>query len=169
MILDDLNDMIINNSVDIYLNDIKDYILLTEDQERELFQRINEGDFEAKEILIESNLKLVIYVAKNYINRGMELSDLIQEGNIGLIKAVENFDYTKGYKFSTYAVTAIDRSIARAINNKARNIRLPLHIHDELIEYRNICEELEIVLCRKPTLKEISETMGVTIEKIIKY
>lgn len=126
--LDKIIDSSVDDSVKIYLKDIGKVPLLTADQEIELAKRMEEGDEEAKHILSEANLRLVVSIAKRYVGRGMQFLDLIQEGNLGLMKAVEKFDYTKGFKFSTYATWWIRQAITRAIADQARTIRIPVHM-----------------------------------------
>ena len=119
---------VVDDSVKMYLKEIGKIELLDAEQEKEIAQRMAKGDEEAKELLINSNLRLVVSIAKKYMNRGLSLLDLIQEGNIGLIKAVDKFDYTKGFKFSTYATWWIRQAITRAIADQARTIRIPVHM-----------------------------------------
>ena len=148
------------DSVKKYLNEIGSIPLLTQEQEREIALRIGQGDEEAKKIMIESNLRLVIKIAKKYINRGLDFLDLIQEGNLGLMKAVEKYDVSKGNKFSTYAMCWIRQSISRAIRDKSRNIRIPSRKYDDLYNLNKTVAKLEALLQRQPTIEEVANEMG---------
>ena len=148
------------DSVKLYLRGIGKVSLLTAEEEIELAKRIEQGDQAAKEKLIEANLRLVVHVARHYINRGLTLLDLIQEGNIGLIKAVEKYDYTKGFKFSTYATWWIKQSISRAIADQGRTIRIPVHMVDTVNKISKYQRKLVQELGRDPTSDEIAEAMG---------
>ena len=152
-------DVKINDSVKMYLKEIGKVDLLTAEQETELAKRIAEGDEEAKNQLITANLRLVISIAKHYVGRGMHFLDLIQEGNMGLIKAVEKFDYTKGFKFSTYATWWIRQAITRAIADQARTIRIPVHMVETINKMTRVQRTLVQELGRDPTAEEISERM----------
>lgn len=154
------------DSVRVYLKDIGKIKLLDTEAELALAQRMAQGDETAKSELIESNLRLVVSVAKKYTGRGVPFLDLIQEGNIGLMKAVEKFDYTKGYKFSTYATWWIRQSITRSISLHSRTIPLPVHIVEKVNRMRKISRQLTQTLGREPTDEDIAEEMGTTIEKI---
>ncbi len=149
----------VNDSVKMYLREIGKVDLLTAQQETELAKRIAEGDEEAKKELITANLRLVISIAKHYVGRGMHFLDLIQEGNMGLIKAVEKFDYTKGFKFSTYATWWIRQAITRAIADQARTIRIPVHMVETINKMTRVQRTLVQELGRDPTAEEISERM----------
>ena len=149
----------VNDSVKMYLKEIGKVDLLTAQQETELAKRIAEGDIEAKNQLINANLRLVISIAKHYVGRGMHFLDLIQEGNMGLIKAVEKFDYTKGFKFSTYATWWIRQAITRAIADQARTIRIPVHMVETINKMTRVQRQLIQELGRDPTPEEISEKM----------
>lgn len=142
--IDNLIDSSVDDSVKIYLKDIGRVPLLTADQEIELAKRMEEGDEEAKHVLSEANLRLVVSIAKRYVGRGMQFLDLIQEGNLGLMKAVEKFDYKKGFKFSTYATWWIRQAITRAIADQARTIRIPVHmvetINKQVRATRQLCK-----------------------------
>ena len=151
-------DVRINDSVKLYLKEIGKVKLLG-DEEQEVARRCAEGDEEAKNRLITANLRLVINIAKNYVGRGMSLLDLIQEGNLGLIKAVSKFDYTKGFKFSTYATWWIRQSITRAIADQARIIRIPVHMVETINKITRIQRQLVQELGREPTAEEISDRM----------
>lgn len=150
----------INDSVKIYLKEIGKYPLLKPDEEPILAKKIEEGDEEAKQKLINANLRLVVNIAKHYVGRGMLFLDLIQEGNLGLMKAVEKFDYTKGFKFSTYATWWIRQAITRAIADQARTIRIPVHMVETINKMTRVQRQLIQEYGREPTAEEISEVMG---------
>ena len=154
-----VGDVKVNDSVKIYLREIGKVPLLTAQQETELAKRIAEGDELAKQDLIQANLRLVIAIAKRYAGRGMPFLDLIQEGNMGLIKAVDKFDYTKGFKFSTYATWWIRQAIARAIADQARTIRIPVHMVETIYKITRAQRQLVQELGREPTAEEISERL----------
>ena len=154
------DDIKITDSVKMYLKEIGSYPLLKPEDEPVLAKRILEGDQEAKQTLINANLRLVVNLAKHYVGRGMQFLDLIQEGNLGLIKAVDKFDYTKGYKFSTYATWWIRQAIARAIADQARTIRIPVHMVETINKMTKIQRQLIQDLGREPTPEEISDAMG---------
>ena len=156
-----------DDSVKMYLKDIGQVPLLRPDEEIELARRMSEGDVEAKNRLSEANLRLVVSIAKRYVGRGMQFLDLIQEGNLGLMKAVEKFDYTKGFKFSTYATWWIKQSITRAIADQARTIRIPVHMVETINKTGRVSRQLLQTLGREPTTAEIAEKMGLTEEKVI--
>src|SRR5699024_4963015 len=147
----------INDPVKMYLKEIGKVPLLESDKEIELAKRILEGDEVAKQELISSNLRLVVSIAKHFLGRGMQFLDLIQEGNIGLIKAVEKFDYTKGFKFSTYATWWIRQAITRAIADQARTIRIPVHMVETINKMTRIQRQMTQDLGREPTAEEIAE------------
>ncbi len=155
-----------DDPVRMYLKEIGKVPLLTAEQEQDLAQRMLEGDEEAKAQLIEANLRLVVSIAKRYLGRGMQFLDLIQEGNLGLIKAVDKFDHSKGFKFSTYATWWIRQAITRAIADQARTIRIPVHMVETINrlvrEQRALIQELG----REPTVEEIAEKMGLSVEKV---
>ena len=156
-----------DDSVKIYLQQIGKIPLLKGDKEIEIAKRIKENnDEKAKQILVNSNLRLVVSIAKKYIGRGLSFLDLIQEGNLGLIKAAERFDYTKGYKFSTYATWWIQQAITRAIADKSRLIRLPVHIIETLNKIRKTTTDLSVELGRMPTKDEIAYRLGITVSKL---
>lgn len=168
----DLNDLSvppgvkINDPVRMYLKEIGRVDLLTPEEEIELAERIAQGDEEAKRRLAEANLRLVVSIAKRYVGRGMLFLDLIQEGNMGLIKAVEKFDYTKGFKFSTYATWWIRQAITRAIADQARTIRIPVHMVETINKLIRVQRQLLQDLGREPTPEEIAEEMDLTPEKV---
>ncbi len=152
-------DVKVNDSVKLYLKEIGRVQLLKPKEETELAKRIVEGDQRAKQQLIEANLRLVVSIAKHYIGRGMQFLDLIEEGNLGLMKAVEKFDYTKGFKFSTYATWWIRQAITRAIADQARTIRIPVHMVETINKITRVQRQLVQELGREPTAEEISEKM----------
>ena len=149
----------VNDPVKMYLKEIGRVRLLTSDEETELAIRINQGDMDAKNELTQANLRLVVSIAKHYVGRGMLFLDLIQEGNLGLIKAVEKFDYTKGFKFSTYATWWIRQAITRAIADQARTIRIPVHMVETINKITRYQRQLIQELGREPTAQEISDRM----------
>ncbi|MCQ2603135.1 MAG: sigma-70 family RNA polymerase sigma factor, partial [Clostridia bacterium] len=149
-----------DDSVKMYLKDIGKVPLLTAEQEIELAQRINDGDESARKVLSEANLRLVVSIAKRYVGRGMQFLDLIQEGNLGLMKAVEKFDYTKGFKFSTYATWWIRQAITRAIADQARTIRIPVHMVETINKQARATRQLGQILGRDPTPEELAEHLG---------
>ena len=157
----------IDDPVRMYLREIGKIPLLTYEEELELAKRILEGDEEAKKKLTESNLRLVVSIAKKYVGRGMLFLDLIQEGNMGLIKAVEKFDYTKGYKFSTYATWWIRQAITRAIADQARTIRIPVHMVETINKLLRTSRHLLQQNGREPTASEIAEEMEITVERVL--
>ncbi|HLU23842.1 RNA polymerase sigma factor RpoD [Lederbergia graminis] len=168
----DLNDLSvppgvkINDPVRMYLKEIGRVDLLSAEEEIELAKRIEKGDEEAKKRLAEANLRLVVSIAKRYVGRGMLFLDLIQEGNMGLIKAVEKFDYDKGFKFSTYATWWIRQAITRAIADQARTIRIPVHMVETINKLIRVQRQLLQDLGREPSPEEIAEEMDLTPEKV---
>jgi len=156
----------VDDPVRMYLREIGRIPLLTYDQELELAQKVLEGDEEAKQKLAESNLRLVVSIAKKYVGRGMLFLDLIQEGNMGLIKAVEKFDYTKGFKFSTYATWWIRQAITRAIADQARTIRIPVHMVETINKLIRTSRNLLQQLGREPSPEEIAKEMEMPVEKV---
>ena len=156
----------IDDPVRMYLKDIGRVPLLTESEEREIAMRMAEGDEEAKKELTDANLRLVVSVAKRYVGRGLHFLDLIQEGNLGLIKAVDKFDYRKGYKFSTYATWWIRQAITRAIADQARTIRIPVHMVETINKLVRVNRQLLQELGREPRPDEIAEEMGYSEEKV---
>ncbi len=156
-----------DDSVKIYLRQIGKIPLLSSEEEMDLAKRIKDNhDNFAKDILVNANLRLVVSIAKKYIGRGLSFLDLIQEGNVGLIKAAERFDYKKGYKFSTYATWWIQQSITRAIADKARIIRLPIHMIESIGKIRRTTLDLTSKLGRTPTKQEIAYGMGISVQKL---
>lgn len=156
----------INDPVRMYLKEIGRVPLLSAEEEIELAKRIEQGDEEAKRRLAEANLRLVVSIAKRYVGRGMLFLDLIQEGNMGLLKAVEKFDYRKGYKFSTYATWWIRQAITRAIADQARTIRIPVHMVETINKLIRVSRQLLQELGREPTPEEIAKEMGLSPEKV---
>lgn len=156
----------INDPVRMYLKEIGKISLLSLEEETALSERIVEGDEEAKNILAESNLRLVVSIAKRYVGRGMLFLDLIQEGNIGLMKAVEKFDANKGYKFSTYATWWIRQAITRAIADQARTIRVPVHMVETINKLSRYQRQLTLELNREPTDEELAKKMNLSPEKV---
>ena len=156
----------IEDPVRMYLKEIGKVPLLTADEEKELAMKMEAGDMEAKKRLAEANLRLVVSIAKRYVGRGMLFLDLIQEGNLGLIKAVEKFDYRKGYKFSTYATWWIRQAITRAIADQARTIRIPVHMVETINKLIRVQRQLLQELGREPYPEEIAEKMGLPVERV---
>ena len=159
-------DLNINDPVRMYLKEIGQIKLLSIQEELELADRILAGDEQAKIILAEANLRLVVSIAKRYVGRGMLFLDLIQEGNIGLMKAVEKFDVSKGYKFSTYATWWIRQAITRAIADQARTIRVPVHMVETINKLTRVQRQLTLELNREPSEEELAKKMNTSVEKI---
>ena len=159
-------DIKINDPVRMYLKEIGRINLLTSEEEYEYALQAEEGNEDAKRILAESNLRLVVSIAKRYVGRGMAFLDLIQEGNIGLMKAVEKFNPSKGYKFSTYATWWIRQAITRAIADQARTIRVPVHMVETINKLARVQRQLTQELNREPTDKELADKLGITEEKV---
>ena len=155
-----------DDPVRMYLKEIGKVPLLTPDEEQELARRMADGDEEAKRRMAEANLRLVVSIAKRYVGRGMLFLDLIQEGNLGLIKAVDKFDYTKGYKFSTYATWWIRQAITRAIADQARTIRIPVHMVETINKVIRVSRQLLQELGHDPSAEEIAEEMGMAVDKV---
>ncbi len=155
-----------NDSVRMYLNEIGRIPLLTAEEEVELAKRIEKGDLSAKQKLAESNLRLVVSIAKRYIGRGLPFLDLMQEGNFGLLRAVEKFDYTKGFKFSTYATWWIRQAITRAIADQARTIRIPVHMVETINKLTHTQRRLQQELGREPLPEEIAAEMDLDLKKV---
>ena len=156
----------VDDPVKVYLKEIGRVPLLSSDEEINLAIRIADGDVAAKQRLSEANLRLVVSIAKRYLGRGMQFLDLIQEGNLGLIKAVEKFDYTKGFKFSTYATWWIRQAITRAIADQARTIRIPVHMVETINKLVRVQRQLLQELGREPSPEEIAETMDIPVERV---
>ena len=163
---DILKEVSMDDPVKMYLKDIGKVPLLQPEEETELAKRMMLGDENAKRLLSEANLRLVVSIAKRYIGRGMQFLDLIQEGNLGLMKAVEKFDYQKGFKFSTYATWWIRQAITRAIADQARTIRIPVHMVETINKQIRVARRLLQELGREPTPEEIAVEMGVTEERV---
>lgn len=161
-----MNRASIDDPVKMYLKDIGKVPLLTSEEEVELAVRMMNGDESAKRRLSEANLRLVVSIAKRYVGRGLLFLDLIQEGNFGLMKAVEKFDYTKGFRFSTYATWWIRQSITRAIADQARTIRIPVHMVETINKQVRVARNLLQTLGREPTTEEIAKEMGISEEKV---
>lgn len=169
IILDDAEitkDININDPVRMYLKEIGKISLLSAEQELELSKKAAVGDEMAKNILAESNLRLVVSIAKRYVGRGLLFLDLIQEGNIGLMKAVDKFDYDKGFKFSTYATWWIRQAITRALADQARTIRVPVHMVETINKMARIQRQLTLELNREPSEEEVAKKMGISVEKV---
>ncbi|HHT45437.1 MAG TPA: RNA polymerase sigma factor RpoD [Fastidiosipila sp.] len=158
--------MTVDDPVRMYLKEIGKVDLLTADEEKDLARRMEEGDDFAKQQLTEANLRLVVSIAKRYTGRGMQFLDLIQEGNLGLMKAVDKFDYTKGFKFSTYATWWIRQAITRAIADQARTIRIPVHMVETINKLIRIQRQLLQELGREPEIDEIADAIGLTPDKV---
>lgn len=159
-------DININDPVRMYLKEIGRISLLSSEEEMDISKRVALDDKEAKRILAESNLRLVVSIAKRYVGRGLLFLDLIQEGNIGLMKAVEKFDYDKGYKFSTYATWWIRQAITRALADQARTIRVPVHMVETINKMSRVQRQLTLELNREPSEEEIAKKMGVGVDKV---
>ena len=169
IILDDedlTKDVNINDPVRMYLKEIGRIPLLSIEEEAAISQAVEAGDDSARNKLAESNLRLVVSIAKRYVGRGLLFLDLIQEGNIGLMKAVEKFDYGKGYKFSTYATWWIRQAITRALADQARTIRVPVHMVETINKMARIQRQMTLELNREPTEEEIAKKMGITVDKV---
>lgn len=169
IILDDneiTKDININDPVRMYLKEIGRISLLSPEEELELSERVAAGDEDAKNKLAESNLRLVVSIAKRYVGRGLLFLDLIQEGNIGLMKAVDKFDSDKGYKFSTYATWWIRQAITRALADQARTIRVPVHMVETINKMSRIQRQLTLELNREPSEEELAKKMGISVEKV---
>ena len=156
------------DSLNMYLKEIRQFPLLTAEEEKELIDRIGHGDTSARDRLVESNLRLVVSIAKKYQNNGLTLMDLIQEANIGLLIAVEKFEPERGYRFSTYASWWIKQTISRALDNKSKMIRLPAYVVEGVNKMKNVERALTIALGREPTLEEVAKEMGIDEAKVKK-
>ena len=156
----------IDDHVKMYLKEIGRVNLLSAEEEMDLAERMSKGDEEAKKKLAEANLRLVVSIAKRYVGRGMMFLDLIQEGNLGLIRAVDKFDYTKGYKFSTYATWWIRQAITRAIADQARTIRIPVHMVETINKLVRVSRQLVQELGREPTPEELAKGLNMSVEKV---
>ena len=156
----------IDDPVKVYLKEIGGVPLLTPEEEVDLAIRISDGDEAAKKRLSEANLRLVVSIAKRYLGRGMQFLDLIQEGNLGLIKAVEKFDYTKGFKFSTYATWWIRQAITRAIADQARTIRIPVHMVETINKVKKVSSQLLHINGHEPSAEEIAEEINMPVDKV---
>ncbi len=154
------------DTLKLYLQDIRKTPLLTFAEEQALAKRVQDGDPDARARMIQANLRLVVSIGKHYINRGLPFSDIIEEGNLGLIRAVEKFDYKRGFKFSTYASWWIRQAIVRAIANQVRIIRLPVHVAELTYAYTRTIRQLTQELDREPSHEEVSEKMGISIDKV---
>lgn len=166
-IVNESKDMSVNDNVRMYLKEIGKISLLSLDEEQELSKKIASGDEDAKKILAESNLRLVVSIAKRYVGRGLLFLDLIQEGNIGLMKAVDKFDYDKGFKFSTYATWWIRQAITRALADQARTIRVPVHMVETINKLARVERQMALDLNREPTDSELAKKMNLPLDKIV--
>ncbi len=162
----DLGANMTTDSLQLFLKDVGKVRLLTAQEEADLSQRIERGDLDAKQKMVESNLRLVVSIAKNYRNQGLPFLDLIQEGTLGLVRAVEKFDYRQGFKFSTYATLWIRQAVGRALADKARTIRIPVHVVDRLNKIARAERKLVAKLGRDPSAEEIAEVTGLAPEEI---
>ncbi|MBI2871144.1 MAG: sigma-70 family RNA polymerase sigma factor [Candidatus Omnitrophica bacterium] len=150
----------------LYLKDIETIPLLTADEERRLAKRVAEGDSEARRKMIRSNLRLVISIAKRYTHLGLPLEDLVEEGNLGLMKAVQRYNYKRGYRFSTYASWWIRQAIIRALSNQGKTIRIPVYMSETITKWKKITEHLSQKLGRRPTPKEVAKAMDLGVDKV---
>lgn len=153
---------VVDNSIKIYMREMGQFSMLSADEEIELAHRIAEGDQSAKNELVEANLRLVVSLARHYQGCGLSYQDLIQEGNIGLIKAAEKFDVSKGFRFSTYASWWIKQALSRAIADQSRTIRIPVHMTENINKFKKVERELLSQLNREPKIKEIADAMGIS-------
>ena len=157
-----------SDSINMYLKEIRQFPLLTAEEEKELLDKIAKGDKSARNKLVESNLRLVVSIAKKYQNNGLSLMDLIQEANIGLLIAVEKFEPERGYRFSTYASWWIKQTISRALDNKSKMIRMPAYVVEGVNKMKNVEKTLTIRLGREPTIEEIANEMALSVDKVKK-
>lgn len=157
-----------SDSINMYLKEIRQFPLLTAEEEKELLEKIAKGDMSARNKLVESNLRLVVSIAKKYQNNGLSLMDLIQEANIGLLIAVEKFEPERGYRFSTYASWWIKQTISRALDNKSKMIRMPAYVVEGVNKMKNVEKTLTIRLGREPTIEEIANEMALSADKVKK-
>lgn len=155
-----------DTDVQYYLKEISLYKLLSAEEEQELARRIRKGDKEARDIMVRANLRLVVSIAKNFVGRGLSFLDLIEEGNIGLLKAVERFDPDYGYKFSTYACWWIKQSMRRSLTSRVKNVRIPAYMAELLLKWRKMTQDLRQKLEREPSMEEIAQAIGVSAKKI---
>ncbi len=167
--IDDDSSDLPTNGISIYLKEIGRFPLLTQEQEQELGKRIEAGDIEARHELINSNLRLVVNHAKKFMNRGLLFEDLIEEGNLGLLKAADKFNYQLGYKFSTYATWWIRQTIARAISDTSRTVRLPVHIGAAISKMNNVEKAMTLELGHEPTHEQLAEALNITVDKLLEY
>ncbi len=154
------------DSIKAYLKDVRPIPLLSSDEEVDLARKVQKGDKKARDKMIRSNLRLVISIAKRYVNLGVPFSDLIEEGNIGLMKSVEKFDPERGFRFSTYAAWWIKQGISRAIIDQGKMIRVPVYMNEEILKYKKMIEKLTHTLKRKPDAREIAKKMKIPVEKV---
>jgi len=166
MDLDNIDDVSMEDPVRMYLKEIGRVALLTRDEEKELAQAILDGDEDAKQRLCEANLRLVVSIAKKHVGRGMSFLDLIQEGNLGLIKAADKFDHSRGFKFSTYATWWIRQAVTRAIADQGRTIRIPVHMVEIINKLIRVQRKLVQELGREPEIEELAESMSMPVEKV---
>lgn len=157
-----------SDSINMYLKEIRQFPLLTAEEEKELLDKIAKGDKSARNKLVESNLRLVVSIAKKYQNNGLSLMDLIQEANIGLLIAVEKFEPERGYRFSTYASWWIKQTISRALDNKSKMIRMPAYVVEGVNKMKNAEKTLTIRLGREPTIEEVADEMALSVDKVKK-
>lgn len=157
-----------SDSINMYLKEIRQFPLLTAEEEKELLEKVAKGDMSARNKLVESNLRLVVSIAKKYQNNGLSLMDLIQEANIGLLIAVEKFEPERGYRFSTYASWWIKQTISRALDNKSKMIRMPAYVVEGVNKMKNVEKTLTIRLGREPTIEEIANEMALSVDKVKK-
>jgi len=162
-----ISNEVMNDDVAIYIKQMAMVGMCTPDEEFEYFRRIQSGDLDAKNEFAEKNLRLVVSIAKRYVGRGMTFLDLIQEGNIGLLKAIDKFDLAKGYKFSTYATWWIRQAVTRAINDQSRTIRIPVHLSEVINRYLRVSKSYELAYGEPPSDKEVAELLDISVEKAI--